>query len=287
MIYRAASGFVWFLLAPSNLFVFLAILGVAALFTRFWRAGRTLLITAIAAYVICGFGPVGTLLIRPLENRFPKPPEAMAAPYGIIVLGGGFIAEITNEREVTALAEEGGRLTETAMLALRFPDARVVYSGGSSDALGEDRNEAHVARRFFGRLGIPPERIVLEDRSLNTDENARFSRALLDPKPGQQWLLVTSARHVPRAVGAFRRAGFDVVPYPTDYQTTGKAEELWTLRTRPGRGITMVEDALHEWIGLVAYRLMGKSDSLFPGPTVFPGQVLSRSAAESRALRQF
>jgi len=266
VFYHTVSALFWLLVAPSALFVFLAAIGVAVLFTRFWRIGRNVLFAVAAAYVLCGFGPLGTLLIRPLEDRFPKPPENMAAPYGIVVLGGAFIAEITNERGVTTLAEEGGRMTESAMLALRYPDARLVYSGGSSDAQAEDRNEAHVARRFFVRLGIPAERIVLENRSLNTGENARFSGALLEPKPGQRWLLVTSAAHVPRAVGAFRHAGFDVVPYPTDYLTTGNAAELWTLRTRPSRGIAILDSALHEWIGLAVYRLMGSTDALFPAP---------------------
>jgi uncharacterized SAM-binding protein YcdF (DUF218 family) len=106
----------------------------------------------------------------------------------------------------------------------------------------------------------------LESRSRNTDENARFTRELVSPESNERWLLVTSAAHVPRAVGSFRRAGFEVIPYPTDYRTEGKVSDFWEFRTEPLEGINMLDAATHEWLGLIAYWLAGKSDALLPGP---------------------
>jgi uncharacterized SAM-binding protein YcdF (DUF218 family) len=266
MLYRFASGLFWFIFSPANLLIFLSVVGAALLFTRAWRSGRNLLVAVAAAYLVCGFGPLGAILIRPLEDRFPRPPESVPPPEGIIVLGGAFIAEISSDRDAVTLAEEGGRMTESAMLALHFPEARLVFSGGTRDETDASRDEAHVAGRFFEKLGVERKRILLEDRSLNTDENARYTRELVNPRAGERWLLVTSAAHLPRAVAAFRHAGFDVIPYATDYLTTGKPADFWALHSNPSRGLATVETALHEWIGLFAYRLMGSTDSLFPAP---------------------
>jgi uncharacterized SAM-binding protein YcdF (DUF218 family) len=126
-------------------------------------------------------------------------------------------------------------------------------------------SEASGAKRLWLELGVPPERIIIEDKSRNTDENARFTFALLHPKPGQHYLLVTSAYHMPRTVGLFRKAGFDVVPYPVDYRTRGNWADL-----EPGglasEGLAHVDLAMREWTGLVMYRLTGRIDSFFPGP---------------------
>src|SRR5215471_19176705 len=238
MLYRAASSVFWFLFAPDNLLAFLALVGVAALFTRYRRGGRNLLVVVLAAYLVFGFGPAGVLLLRPLEGRFPLPPQTMPEPDGIIVLGGAVNADVTNGRGIASFSG-GGRMSEAAVLALRFKNARLVFSGGPADAGAGERDEAHAARAFFARFGIAPERIVLENRSLNTEENARFSRDILHPQPNQRWLLITAAAHMPRAVGAFRHAGFEVVPYPTDYLTSGRPGEVWRIRASASRGLAV------------------------------------------------
>lgn len=266
MLYRLASSVFWFVFSPTNLLVFLAVVGAGLLFTRVWRWGRTLLVAVAVAYIVCGFGPLSAMLIRPLEDRFPRPPDSMPPPAGIIVLGGAFIAEISSDRDAVTLAEEGGRMTESAMLALRYPTARVVFSGGTRNGTDENRDEAHVAARFYEKLGVAHQRILLENHSLNTEENARFTRDLVHPQPGESWLLVTSAAHVPRAVAAFRHAGFDVVAYPTDYLTNGKPSDFWEIHDNPNGGLVKLNTALHEWIGLIVYRLRGNTDSLFPAP---------------------
>ena len=126
---------------------------------------------------------------------------------------------------------------------------------------------------LFEKLGVPPDRITLESRSRNTAENAVYSKALVAPKPGERWLLVTSAMHMPRAIGAFREAGFPVEAYPVDYKTNGW-QDLGSLVGSLSAGLRQTDTALHEWIGLIAYRLTGKSSALLPAPRLAPSPPL-------------
>ena len=254
------------LVIPGNFVFFLALAGACALYFRFTRLGRSLVLIAALGVVLCGFGPVGNILSRPLEDRFTRPPTDIPDPTGIIVLGGAINPAITEARDSVALTRAGSRLTEAAALALHYPNAILVFSGGSAAILSDPIAEAPAAKRLFVSLGIPAERIVLENRSRDTAENAAFTRDLIKPQPGQRWLLVTSALHMPRAVGTFRQAGFFVVPYPVGYSTAGRASDFWEFRSDVTDGLTLTDLAIHEWAGLVVYWLTGKTDALLPGP---------------------
>jgi uncharacterized SAM-binding protein YcdF (DUF218 family) len=164
------------------------------------------------------------------------------------------------------LTQDGERLSETAALAYRYPNAMVVISGGTAGNGPEATTEAFIAKRFLEDLGVDTSRIVLEHRSLSTAENAAFTRDLLMPQPGQRWLLVTSASHMPRAVGSFRRAGFPVIPYPVGYTTSGLPDDYWSIRLEASTNLVRADVAVHEWLGLIAYRLTGRTDALLPGP---------------------
>ncbi len=204
-------------------------------------------------------------MLRPLENRFPAPDLVGLQPSGIIVLGGAIDQVIGASRGQVTIVEAATRLTEGAVLARRFPKSRLIYTGGSSALSSQIGGEAEDAERLWVDLGIDADRITLEDRSRNTDENARYSRDLLRPQPGERWLLVTSADHMPRSVGLFRAAGFSVIPYPVDYRTTGTWRDLQPNRDLSA-GLASFDFASREWIGLVAYRLSGRISTFFPGP---------------------
>jgi uncharacterized SAM-binding protein YcdF (DUF218 family) len=253
------------LLTASNTLVVMALAGAVALFFGRRRLGALLVWTAALGLLLLGFGPGGSVLMRPLEDRFPRPPPDMPEPTGIIVLGGT-IGAPTIPRGAIALTEDGERLSETATLAHRYPNARIVISGGSFGGRSEADTEAFIAKRFLAGLGVGESRITTESRSLSTAENAAFTRALIMPQPGERWLLVTSASHMPRAVGAFRHAGFPVIPYPVGYTTTGRSDEYWAIRLEASTSLVRVDVAVHEWLGLIAYWLTGRIDTLLPGP---------------------
>ena len=260
------SKLLWALVAPVNLLALILFAGVVLLYTRFARSGRRLVVLAAAGFFIFGVLPVGVFMLRVLEDRFPQPPADMPAPAGIIVLGGGVNELVTRFRGPVELSGSGDRMTEAAMLARRFPQAKLVFTGGSAAVFGSPYREAHVARQLFLGLGLPPEQLVFEEESRNTYENAVFTRDLVKPKPGEVWLLVTSASHMPRSVGIFRKAGFPVTPFPVDYATLGVSADYALFPPDVSSGLGSTGRALREYIGLLAYWLAGKTDALFPGP---------------------
>jgi uncharacterized SAM-binding protein YcdF (DUF218 family) len=265
-----ASKVLGFFAAPSNFLITLALVGAALMATRSARAGRRLLVGATILIAVCGLLPVGSVLLSPLEDRFAAWDPSRGAPDGIVVLGGATDGLVAVARGEPALNEAAERMTATVELARRYPRARLVYSGGSSALFVARGPEAAVARQLFERLGIEPARIELEDRSRNTVENAAFSKRVAAPKPGERWLLVTSASHMPRAIGTFRRVGFPVEAYPTDWRTRGM-QHLPASTWLVSEGLRRTDAAVHEWFGLLAYWLAGHTSELLPGAALRAG----------------
>lgn len=258
-----ASKIFGFFLAPVHVGIFLCVVGASLLYTR-WRAwGRALSTLGALALLLMGFTPLGYMLAAPLEARFPEPPRDMPAPDGIIVLGGAADAELSADKNWPVLSEAAERLTTPIALMREYPNARLVFTGGS--ATPGSRPEAEAVRRFWREAGVDKGDVLYEDRSRSTLENAVFARERVQPKPGERWLLVTSALHMPRAMGVFRKAGFPAIAFPVDYRTQGDIGRLELPGGATG-ALSLVDAAVHEWAGLVAYRLTGKTDALFPAP---------------------
>jgi uncharacterized SAM-binding protein YcdF (DUF218 family) len=257
------------LTVPSNALTLVAAIGAVLLLTRWRRAGRRVLWACLAVFLVIGFMPIGTALTVMLENRFPAWTETAGAPDGIIILGGPISPYLSRIRGQIVLDENAERLTEIPKLAKKYPNARIVFTGGNPRLIGTGTPEAVYAVQLLESFGIPRERITAEDRSRNTEENAAFTKALVKPKPGERWLLVTSALHMPRAVGVFRQAGFPVEPYPVDWHGDGKPRPWWRwlvpLRS-PIYGWVGIDSVSKEYVGLLAYWLTGRSSALFPAP---------------------
>ncbi|HJZ19581.1 MAG TPA: YdcF family protein [Bradyrhizobium sp.] len=254
------------LLLPSNLMTAIGIVGLMLLITRFARLGRKLIVASLMSLGICGYSPLGNFLIYPLEQRFPPWDGAGAVPDGILVLGGSIKPDLSAAHGVAVFGTSVDRVIAAAGLASRYPNARVVFSGGNANLASSDvAKEADFALPVFESFGIARDRLMIERRSRNTFENAEFSKALVSPKAGERWLLVTSAFHMPRSVGVFRKAGFAVEPYPVDWRTGGP-DDLLKLSDSLTDGLDRVDAASREWIGLLAYWITGKTSALFPGP---------------------
>lgn len=257
------SKIAWFLVTPSNLIALALAGGVLAVFWQRYSVARALLLPAALALLIAGLTPLGHALLLPLEQRFPVWREDGRTPTGIIVLGGSFDTTVSVARGRPALNESAERLTEAASLARRFPTARLVFTGGDGRLLGGEGNESDDAAFIFGQMGIDPTRITYERESRNTWENALLTKALVQPRAGELWLLVTSAWHMPRAIGTFRAAEFDVVAVPVDHRTRGAADLLRPF-SAVSEGLRRTDVAVREWIGLFMYRISGRSTALFP-----------------------
>ena len=250
---------------PTNFLLLLGLFGALLLLTRFAALGRKCLVLSIVLLAVCAFSPFGNFLLYSLESRFPAWDASRGAPDGIIVLGGPIDADISVAHHVPVIRSAADRIVAGAALARKYPNARVIFTGGSPNLISNDAREADYAAMVFESLGIDRSRLIIERRSRNTLENAEFSKALANPKPGERWLLVTSAFHMPRAVGLFRKAGFAVEPYPVDWRT-GDESSLASFSAVAADGLLRTDIAVREWIGLMAYRLTGKTDDLLPGP---------------------
>jgi uncharacterized SAM-binding protein YcdF (DUF218 family) len=254
------SKLAWAVLRPSVLFLLAILIGV-------WLRGRLrrlLLTLGVTFYVVVLLLPVDQVVLRPLEDRFARPGPPPAQVDGILVLGGAVDEALTQDRGIPSLNQHAERMTEAVALARRYPHARVVFTGGSGRFAAPGTSEADVARMLFTELGLDPARVTYENASRNTWENAVLTRAAVAPAPGETWLLVTSAFHMPRSVGIFRRIGWAVTPWPVGYKT-GRSTRTWYDATLTDR-LEHVDFGVHEWVGLIAYRLLNRTDALFPSP---------------------
>ncbi|WP_414473968.1 YdcF family protein [Microvirga sp. M2] len=271
------SKIAWFFATPSNLLLSLILLSLlVALVRRLRGFGLGLAIVATVATIALGLLPVGTFLMAPLEERFPQFQDDGKPVDGIILLGGAIDASDSVARGQIAANEAAERILDTIQLAHRYPQASILISGGGGTVFGDGVDEAPVVADYFKSIGIDPTRFIIEDRSRTTAENALYSRALVQPKQGERWLLVTSAWHMPRAVGVFDKVGFPVTAYPVDFRTGGGANNLYIFASISD-GLRRLDVVTKEWAGLVGYYLTGRMNVLFPAPHPSPPAVGSAS----------
>jgi uncharacterized SAM-binding protein YcdF (DUF218 family) len=240
---------VWLFVKPSQIILIAAVLAAVL-----WRrpVGRKFAGATVVLVLLFALAPLGSLLIEPLESRFEIPSDSSGVD-GIIVLAGSELVELSELHSQPQINAAGDRLTTFLMLAARYPEARLVHSGAA---------ESEIARALILGAGVAPNRVAFEDRARNTCDSAPATRALVMPSPGERWLLVTSAAHLPRAVACFRAVDWDVVAYPTDFRsgsTPWSYDALGNLAT--------LDYAAHEWLGLLYYRLRGYTDDLYPAPS--------------------
>jgi uncharacterized SAM-binding protein YcdF (DUF218 family) len=236
-------------------------LGLMSRWGSVW--GWRLLVTGLAGYLLILLLPLDSWALLPLEDRFPRPAQTTRID-GIVVLSGAVDTEISRDRGIPSLNDAAERMTEAVALARHHPEARIVFTGASSAIIPGGPTEVDGARQLFSALGLDLARITFEDRARNTIENARNSRALVRPAAGEHWLLVTSAKHEPRAMGVFRHIGWQITAWPIAYKSCHSLC-AWTAMSFLQR-LSNLDAAAHEWVGLLTYRLIGWTDAWFPAP---------------------
>ncbi len=265
-MFYVASKFLYFFFQPSSmLFIALSCGIVLARGAKYRQRGLQIATVAVVLLLLAGFSSLSCALLLPLENRFQSQPAAVRASEiaGVIILGGFEDIHVDGGRGSLSLNEAGERLTEGLRLARSIPSAKVVFTSNVADA-GDGENFVRNLREFMADEGISPDRIVIESHARNTYENASLTYEVLKPTEHQLWALVTSAFHMPRAVGTFRQRGFHVIAYPVDYRTRDIFDVL--PFNRLGAGLESLDLVVREWVGLAAYWITGKSDALFPKP---------------------
>ena len=254
---------VWAVLQPGNLLL-LCLLAGMLLLLRGRRRGELLVAVAAIGLLLFAVAPIGPAMMLALEQRFPRPPKLPDRIEGILVLGGAVETRISLAYGETVFNGSIARVLAGVALARKHPEAKLALVGGEGDLFPVGFAEARATQGFVLEEGIPATRLIVEERSRSTHENAVFAKALIRPAPGQHWVLVTSAYHMPRAVASFRAADWPVIPYPVDFKVDPKTGLRANFNLLDGLGTSTI--AGKEWVGLVSYRLLGWTRELFPAP---------------------
>ena len=259
-LFFVSSKIIWMLAKPESLLLLLSTIGLIALWANARRTAIILITSATGFSLLIALLPLGDLVLKPLETRFPNNPQ-LSEISGIIVLGGAEQAGRSKYWQQPQLSTSGERLVEAVALAHRFPDAKLAYLGGSGSIFNQDDKGAGVAETIFLSLSIEKKRLVIESHSRNTYENAKLGYEMIKPTKVEKWVLVTSAFHMARSIGVFCGVGWPVIPYPVDYFSG-------SFLQKPGinfaHNLENLNIGAKEWLGLLAYRLTDKIPTLFP-----------------------
>ncbi len=256
------SKLLWFLISPLN-FVLLLLLSVWLLFKfGMIRLAKPVLGSIVLILMLIAIFPIGEWLLYPLENRFRTNPDLPESIEGIIVLAGALNAEKSIQWKQVQVTGSVERELAFIKLSKTYPDATLVYTGGSSSLLYQQYKQADVAKQLFEEQGLDTSRIIFERESRNTIGNASRSLQLVKPKFNNTWILITSAFHMPRSIGVFCSEGWPTLPFPVDHQTY--PGRLFRIEFELAEHLNVLSLAIHEWLGLMAYRLTGKTSSILP-----------------------
>lgn len=257
--------FFWWLIMPDMIMMLLIAVGIVFLLFKNTKWAKRFILSACSLVLLFGIVPIGFWMLEHLENRFPPITEIPADTKGVIVLGGSFDRMTTMGRKQTSYNLAGGRLIEFIKFTRQHPDLLRVFTGGGALVSfhdGPGRTEAEIAKQELEAIGFDTTGMIFEDKSANTIENAINTKELIQPNPEDKWVLMTSAFHMPRSVGLFRKAGWSVIPYPVDYHTPGRYEPYFFIGLK--NNLTAWQYAIREWASMIQNYLFGRSDELFP-----------------------
>lgn len=252
---------------PSTLLGLFAITGLVLLMLRV-RIGAIVAASGLAGIGVAALSPLGNALLTPLDHRFPmwsySPQQGLE---GIIVQCGSYDKVRFSYVSTLVLENDTEPLVMVVDLARRYPDAKIILSGGNGSA---NLDDAATLKKYFVSLGIAPERLVAEGQSRTVAESAKLVANLLHPLPSSRWLLVAYGYRMPRAVGAFRKAGFNVLAFPVHLRTDSW-ESMWMPDSSGSENLLKLDIAAHEWLALAYYKMRGYSDDWFAGPDISSG----------------
>lgn len=251
----------WALVSPDSLIVILCIATWVAALKGRTAASRKFAASVVFFLITLSFLPVGEWLISPLENSFPANAALPADAKGIIVLGGAISPLLSQDWQQTQLNGAADRLTHFYYLASLYPNAQLVFSGGSGALDPQSPKEADSAFDFFNLLKLNDRAILYESDSRNTVENVNNTKLLLNPQAQENWIVVTSAFHMPRSVGIFCQQDWPVTAYPVDHRSHKK---LLRLNFDLAGNLAVLKRATKEWLGLVVYRIAGHTSHFLP-----------------------
>ncbi len=241
------------------------LLVVALILSRRRKLQTALIVTAIAVLWLGGNPFISSLALRSLEWRY-LPPNPVPWAEAIVVLGGG-TDPAEYPRSTTEINGSGDRVLYGALLYKEGKSPLVLLSGGSITFLGKHPSTpAEQMAEIMKWMGVPESAMVLQTKSQNTYEDALYCSQILKDRGIKRIILVTSAFHMPRAVGLFEHQGFKVIPAPTDYKVTQQSWDNLVHGDLQSKMVALLPDVndmslialtLKEYIGIAVYSLRG------------------------------
>lgn len=184
--------------------------------------------------------------------------ELKTLPKTAIVLGG--FCEYDGDRKKIVFTDAGERLFKAIELYHKKQIDTIIISGGTGDVFSMRNPEAYYAYRYLADLGIDSTHILYETQSKNTDQNAINTKKLLDKMNHHgKILLITSAFHMKRSEGCFRKREMDIVPYPVHFiGSKGRGYYFADYFLPQSHALHRFDLISKEWIGYLAYKITGK-----------------------------
>ena len=252
------SKILWLIVNPFNIFIFITLFTMFLYFINFRRLSLIIYLINFIFIALISFLPIGSYLTYIIEKEFHTNTKFPQQVDGILILGGATNPLLFKEFDQISLNGSAERLVESVMIIRKFEKAKVIFSGGSGIINRSDLGHSQVAKLFYKKIGVDINKIFFEDKSRNTYENIIYSKKIAKPKKNENWLLITSAFHMKRALLIAEKNNWKLIPYAVDFKNIKEFKLTPNLNLLSN--LNSFQSGLHEWLGLVSYYLMGRTD---------------------------
>jgi len=243
---------VLFMIMPVSLAAFSFLAALATSWKKNWIS-KALMLFGLFVLFGLGSGNVAQRLAGPLERAFPRP-STEARAEAVVVLGGAVDLE-RSTRDRIEFNDASERIIEGAKLVREKKAKTLIVSGGSGDPQQQQKDEATFLAAFAKTLGVSPSSIIVQKKSRTTNEDAEYTAEILRKGNIKSFFLVTSATHMRRAVGCFRKQGFEPTPYPVDFRAEPRISRVLSFLPSAD-GLRLSTAAIHEYLGYAVYRFL-------------------------------
>lgn len=261
-VFFILSKVFWLFINPENILILAFAITALLFILKKDRLAKKIFYWSSAILFVIALFPIGSWLIYPLETQFSSQPKLPNKVDGIILLGGSFIPSSSQTWNKVQTNRYADRVFSFVSLMQQYPNAKAIFTGGKASIQAMHPSEAFFAKKLFKELGIKKGRVLFDDKARNTYENSLYAKKLAKPKQGENWIVISSAFHLPRSVGVFCQQNWPVIPYPADYHSDPKTFLMPSLSL--SGNLDVLNDAIHEWIGLGAYYLTHKTNAWLP-----------------------
>jgi uncharacterized SAM-binding protein YcdF (DUF218 family) len=252
----------FFYLSKLFAFLFSPLVWVFILFLYSFKTkkegrAKKLRITALIILYVCSNAFIVDECFRAWEPVTPDHDLANTKYEGAIVLGG--IGDIDLRLKKINFSGSSDRLFQTLPLYYKGRIKHIIFTGGSGSIEFPEKREGLFVKKYLESIHVPDSALIIESQSKNTYENAVFTKKILDSlQISGNFLLVTSAYHMPRALAIFKKAGYkNITPYTTN-RSSGIRRFSFDHLFIPNPGaLFALEFLIHEWIGFITYKLKG------------------------------